>query len=752
MTGKKINGQYAEIYPDTKVLEFDRHFDYKIPAGLQGFIKTGNLARIPLKNRIETGYVSRIKNYSNVSEINLKYIDDAATGISLFNPARLKLIYWMCSYYIQPFGKIAGLFAPPADKDKTFEVLKNPEKFLKYCTYLSINRELLPVFDKIPASVKYLNQKKIVEYILRCGSIEKKRLLQQEGFSGSSLSTLIKKGFVLEKKIRETAGMAPLPDGPGEKVAGKPMKHIIEQVISSIGRNQFRGYLLKDFSYREKLDIIFNLCNFSIDNLKKILIISPESSGAERIAFFLGGKFQKKCCIYTSDKNPAERFEQWYDIAKDRYSIIAGTRSAVFLPFYDPDVIILEQEHDSSYKDSSIIRYNTQDVVLKLAKILKIPVLFFSNAPSIKNMYLFNGANNHCIISRGEIFSKANVVKSVVDLKKVDQYTDDSTITKELFQAIKESSGKGFNSLIFAGRRGMSSYITCKNCGYVPKCPSCNVSYTFHSSKKMLMCHHCKKSEEFTGLCSRCRSKNIRYKNNGIESIEAKLKKRFPQMPVIRVDSDTKGRSLQQCGTYGKVSGQSPLILLGTSKILNYPNPGNIGLAAIVDFDSLMQMPDFHTNERAFQVLDKIESFLMEGVKCRFIIQALNTDNAVLNNFINDDYNQFYSMELAGRKELNYPPYSNIVNIILSGKEEKNVIKNAEMIFFEIEKLKNPDKIILGPSPCPYSRINMNYRWHILIKTNDIMRFNIKLAGIIRNINKSTGIKIIADVDPVWIL
>ena len=529
-----------------------------------------------------------------------------------------------------------------------------------------------------------------------------------------------------------------------------------EVIFKCIKEGIFKGFLLKNYSRQDFSIIIDKLCRASISSGKKAVILSPETAKCENIFAGMGNDLKAQACIYNSDKNINERFEDWYDILQDQFSIIVGTRSSIFLPFKKAGFILIDEEHDTSYKESSIVRYNTQDIALRLCRILKIPVIFMSNTPSIRTFYLFKNKPSMEIIENPLCSEQIyNLKKEIVDLKKIDQYREDLSITSRLFKQIKNETDKNNNALIFVNRRGYSNVLICKKCGNIPKCPKCNISYTFHKDNNILKCHHCSKSEKFSGTCVECRANDFFYKGIGTEKIESKLKQRFPKIPVFRLDNDTLQRKKQSREIIDKAMITSPAIIIGTKAVVSNILFNNITVTGVIDFDNMVQAPDFHTNERAFQLLEELSFILKKTGSSSLIIQAFNTGNPVLRYFVYKDYEYFYKKEIENRQELFYPPYSSIVNIIFSSKDEKEASNEASRFSGEIQgmkKIKNLDFIMLGPSPAPYYKINYFYRWHIMIKTKKIMQFNIKLASILRKFKKKTGIKIIVDVDPVWIL
>lgn len=694
--------KYAEVYINIKTPGLKQPFDYIVPDKFAGDIKLGSIVAVSFNNRKEVGFISRIKNYTKISNLQLKEIEDVLKEFQFIDFQRLKLIYWMSVYYSQPFSKIVQFFIPPVDNKDFHKILNNPGKYMKY--------------------------------------------------------------FAAGKKA-DTEN-----DDPGE-ISNKPdfnsdnteqinldNNENIEKIMNCLRAGDFRAFLIRDILQSEKTSLINKLSHEALMMNKSTIILTPEISAAENLYNKLSSSLKSKACIYHSDKKKSDRFKIWNDIFTKKYSILLGTRSAVFLPVRDAGLLILDEEHDTSYKDGTIVRYNTQDIAIKLCKLLKIPLIFFSNTPSIKALFSFKSKDKFKeVIWDNQIHSFEKINKIIIDLRKIDTDKDDITITKELHRNINKELIRNKKVFIFVNKTGYSNFLVCRKCGYIPKCNKCNTSLKFHHSSNFLLCPHCSNKIAFSGICEKCNSSNLSFKGTGIEKIELLFNKRFPDISTVRIDSYNINRlKKDNVNISDSIKGNNPCIIIGTQAISNFM-PGwadndYITLAAIIDFDNFFLLPDFHVNERAYQLLDKIKSLLSKNTDSKLIIQTYNPESIVLNAFTSNNLNKFYSEELRIRKELSYPPFTSIINIIFSGKNDKSVVKHIEIFTSEIEKIKNIEFFILGPSPSPYQKINLFYRWHLIVKTREIIRFNLKLFEIVKNFRKDKDIKIIIDVDPVWIL
>jgi primosomal protein N' (replication factor Y) (superfamily II helicase) len=540
--------------------------------------------------------------------------------------------------------------------------------------------------------------------------------------------------------------------GP-QTFVNESFKPFLADITTSAESDDFKGFLLKDFGELQKLEIMGYLALKMKKAGKKTLILAPEIADIKSIYSSLNLKNSMGTCLYYSEKSPSKRFENWFEISHNRYGAIFGTRSAIFLPINRLGIIIIDEADDLSYKESTIVRYNLKDVGLKLAKILKIPCVLFANSASVSLRYdFYEKSDMRTVNNPNGPTGKYSFKKQVIDLKTVDSSKEDINITTGLFKSIREETGKNNKAVIFVNKRGYSSFLICKKCGNIPKCESCNTAFKYHSSQKKLICHHCLAEVDFTGICSLCGSDEFSSPGTGIEKIEFKLKQRFKDISLFRIDSDKLKKKNEIKEVLALINSAGPAILLGTQIIAKDMKIKDVTLMGIIDFDSLFNLPDYSINEKACQILIKLSAVLKNSPDSNFIIQAYNTQNFILKSFIESDFNIFYEEEIKNRKELFYPPFSHLVNIIVSGKDENTVKSDINRLFSEISIKEKTDFLMLGPSQAPFYRLNQHYRWHILVKTEKILQFTIFLGKILAGFKKNESNKIITDVDPVWIL
>ncbi len=750
------NNKYAEVYVDIKAFDIDHAFDYRIPPSLSLNINTGRIVRVPFKNRIEVGYIVKTKNKSELEDKEIKDIAGIVDAKPVFDPGRLELINWISRYYIQPLGSVIKFFLPPGGKYK--QAIADSRVKLKFRDYITLNRnEYKLVKDKVNWKKNY-SQKKVIDYLILHGEVLKEKLIKDTGSSYAGLTALADKKIVsvIKKRQKRDFRYDYQPDKNLKKkkiILNSYQKNALSSIENAIGKNIFHKFLIEGVTGSGKTDIYIAACREVLTGKKKALVLTPEISLTPQLFSRFESEFGSRVCVYHSNMSEAERYERWLDIWNGEFDIIIGTRSSIFTPLDNLGIIIMDEEHDPSYKEGTRVRYNTQDVAIKLGEILGIPVVMGSATPSLVTRYRAENEDNFTLLKIPVKAQSSSLLKmEVIDLKKIDRLKEDIVITGKLFTAIREELEKSNKVIIFLNRRGYSNFIICNKCGAVPKCPACDLSYNYHSDPKKLICHHCGREQDYTGKCPVCGADSVFLYGTGIQKVQSKLQMRFKSIPILRMDSDVTVKKKSHQEILEKFISPGGSILIGTQMIAKGLDVEDVTLVGVINCDSMLGLPDYHMNERVYQLITQVSGRAgRKRKKGRVIIQTYNPGSRVMKNILANDYESFYGQELENRKELDYPPFSNLVNIIISGKDENRVKKDIKGLF---EKISGAVKIdsILGPAPAPFHKINLFYRWHIIIKSKNVDFLNEALAKILKRFKKFDENKIIVDVDPVWIL
>ncbi|MBN2073007.1 MAG: primosomal protein N' [Actinobacteria bacterium] len=756
--------KYASVYIDIKALDLDHGFDYLIPEKLAGKIKTGSVVLVPVKGRIELGYVVGLMDYPGIPPEEVKPIEDLVSPQPVFDKKRLELIRWMSSYYIQPLGSVIRLFLPPGRKTRA-SFYRSGTGF-KYVELLSLNYE---IYNRKASSInweKRPSQKKILDYLINesrthhgnsAEALPGCKILKSTGSGSSSLKALLDDGFIKIQKVREHRDFRYTGKEGGhteEIILNEYQEKCVHEVSRSIVDGKHHKYLIQGVTGSGKTEIYIRICRRVLKNSGKALILTPEISLTPQLYRRFEDEFGGRVAVYHSNMSDAERYERWLDIWEGKIAVIIGTRSALFTPVHEPGVIIMDEEHDPSYKENSLVRYNTRDVAEKLAEILGIPVVMGSATPSVVTMHRAQHRDDYTMLKIPVRASgQVRPHRELIDLRGIDHIREDLTITRKLYKSMKEELDKGNKVIIFINRRGFSNFVICRNCGHVPLCPDCDLSYSYHQDRGMLVCHHCGREEKYTGICPNCNKSNMFLYGTGIQKVESKIRARFRDIPVMRMDSDITTRKKSHEDILDKFSEPGSSILVGTQMIAKGLDIPDVTLVGVINCDSMLGLPDFHMNERVYQLITQVSGRAgRKDKQGRVLVQTYRPQSAVMRHILDEDYEKFYYEELKNRNELRYPPFSNLVNIIISGSTEEEVKKEIKKLFTKISHAIKINNEILGPAPAPFSRINRFYRWHILIKTQDMEKTGEAISGILKKYRKARHCRIIVDVDPAWIL
>jgi primosomal protein N' (replication factor Y) len=751
------NNKYAEVYVDIKAFDIDHAFDYRIPPSLSSNINTGRIVQVPFKNRIEVGYVVKVKGKSELEDKEVKDIVKVIDVKPIFDPKKLELINWISRYYIQPLGSVIKFFLPPGEKYK--QTITIPRVQLKFKDYISLNRNC---YDELKDEInwkKNYSQKKIIDYLALRGEVLKEKLIKDTGSNYSSLAGLARKNIISVKKKRQKRDFRyeyrPDKDLKKKKIIlNSYQKNALRSIEDAIQKNIFHKFLIEGVAGSGKTDIYIAACRKVLAGKKKAFILTPEISLTPQLFSRFESEFGSRVCVYHSNMSEAERYERWLDIWNGEFDIIIGTRSSIFTPLDNLGIIIMDEEHDPSYKEGTRVRYNTQDVAIKLGEILGIPVVMGSATPSLVTRYRAENEDDFTLLKIPvKAQSSSSLEMEIIDLKEINRLKEDMVITGKLFTAIREELEKNNKVIIFLNRRGYSNFIICNKCGSVPKCPACDLSYNYHSDPKKLICHHCGREQNYNGKCPVCGADSIFLYGTGIQKVQSKLQMRFKNIPILRMDSDITVKKKSHQEILERFISPGGSILIGTQMIAKGLDIEDVTLVGVINCDSMLGLPDYHMNERVYQLVTQVSGRAgRKRKKGRVIIQTYNPESRVMKNVLGNDYESFYRQELDNRKELGYPPFSNLINIIISGKDENKVKKDVKELFEEVSEAVKIGSSILGPAPAPFHKINLFYRWHIMIKSKNIDFLNEVLAKILKRFKKFDENKIIIDVDPVWIL
>lgn len=544
---------------------------------------------------------------------------------------------------------------------------------------------------------------------------------------------------------------------PEEEEKESPLKNI-EKIIQ---KQKFQAILMRSNDFTRRVEFYFRCIRRALEKGKQTIILAPTESHLSELARLLEKEFKDNMVVFDEKIDQKAKYFQWIKIRNSQVDIALGMRSAIFVPFNKLGLIIVDRENSSLYKEERAPRYNAREVALKRAELEKIPLILSSETPSIES-YQNILQKNYLGVDLISNAKDENLLKNkIIDMTK--EKSKKKIISYELQEAILRSLKRKKQIVLFLNKRGFSSFMICNQCGYIPKCSDCNTSLSYHlniQKQAQLVCHNCGKKTEVMKVCSKCGSKDIRPLGMGTQKLESEIKKMFPRAKIRRLDRD----SLIKNDDYRQILEEFKKgdidILIGTQMVIKGADFTNIDLIGIISADTLLNLPDYRSGEKTFQLLSEvISSFKKISSPKEVIIQTFNPEHHCIIAIKEQDYNYFYQKEVELRKELNYPPFTHIIKIEIKGEEKETVKQRAEHLIDylnSIPKVKEaPEFKLLGAENMVLRKFKNHFQVQFIIKVKDLEKFNqVFKEGydkmLLSHFDQEN--KLIIDVDPVTML
>lgn len=494
---------------------------------------------------------------------------------------------------------------------------------------------------------------------------------------------------------------------------------------------------------------------------KEAIVLVPEIALTTQIVDRFRARFHDKVVFFHSGLSPGERITSWMKIRKGEAKVALGVRSAVFAPFRNLGLIIIDEEHEASYKQFEGLKYSARDVALARAKIEVIKIILGSATPSIESFYHAKKGKLGYLELTQRIEQRPMPRVEIIDMTKADK--ESLSYSKKLLDVLKENLLQGHQSLIMLNRRGYSPFLMCTDCGYTYKCPACSITLTYHKDTKTLNCHYCNSFLKPQDVCPECKGIKIKYIGLGTQRVEEELHELLPELNLKRMDRDTTTKKLSHYRIVKDMEEKKIDVLLGTQMVAKGHDFPNVTIAAVVFADVALNLPDFRSSERTFQLFTQLAGRAGRGdFPGEVYIQTYEPDHYVFNYVRNYDHAGFYDKEIELRRELSYPPYSKLIRIVFNFRNKEEGVKIMKSISGRIKKITPPPPPlpkggevgieILGPSPASIEKIRYYWRWHLVLKGKDSRSLRRKAAEIIETLKDVKNVRIDVDVDPINLL
>lgn len=712
----------ADILVEVVAKTTDKTFTYHIPDGMKA--KEGMRALVPFGRRNIEGFIIRI--YDEVElDYEVKDIIQLVDEKPVLNEEMLELGKYISKKTLSPLTLSYQTMLPSGLKAK--EKTNINKKIVKYLHVLK------------DGEFKGEKQKQVFDYVKKNNLVLK---AEANKISSSAVKTLINNGY-LEEVEKEVYRL------DEEVEVEKKHYDLTEEqakVLESVKFDKFKPYLLHGVTGSGKTLVYIRLIEKVLKQGKEAILLVPEISLTPQVVDIFKKRFGKTIAILHSGLSNGEKYDEWRKIERKEVSIVIGARSAIFAPFTNLGIIIIDEEHSNTYKQDNVPRYNAIDVALRRGKTYNIPVVLGSATPSVESYTRAKAGIYELLVMKNRVNKKMPKVY-LVDMK--DEFKKGNRVFSDIFkEKMNDRLSKNEQVLVLLNRRGYSTVITCKECGFTHKCPNCDIPLTYHKNGNIMKCHYCDYKVPRLLECPKCHSKNINSLGMGTEKLESLIKEEFKDAKVIRMDQDTtrnKGAHKRIIDDFkeGKYN-----VLVGTQMIAKGLDFPKVTLVCVVNGDATLNIPDFRSSERTYELLSQVSGRAgRDKLDGEVIIQGFNVSHYSIVYAKNNDYESFYNEEMKIRKVLKYPPYYNLCLIKVSGKNYDEVYNEASKITTYLKS--NLNNIVLGPASASMPKINNIYYVQIIIKFKNTKEILSYLEFIREHYKKKINVDI--DLNPLKI-
>jgi len=524
----------------------------------------------------------------------------------------------------------------------------------------------------------------------------------------------------------------------------------LKAIYSSLDAGQFSVFLLHGITASGKTEVYMQAISHMLKENKSSIVLVPEISLTPQTVERFKSRFGDNVAVMHSGLVGSKRFHEYKRIRDGEARIVVGARSAIFSPVKDLGLVIVDEEHETSYKQENVPRYHAREVAIKRAELTHSTVILGTATPSLES-YHKALKGEYRLIELTERMKDIDLPKvKIIDMRRELYKRHYATVfSRPLRESIERVIARKQQAMLFLNRRGFSTFINCKSCGNVERCKRCDSVLVYHYSKKKLICHYCNWSVDPPNICPKCRGSYVKYFGMGTERVESELHRYFPEGRSDRMDTDTTRKRGSHDKILGRFKRHNINILVGTQMIAKGLDFPKVTLVGVVSADTTLNLPDFRASERTFNLLTQVAGRAGRGKEGgEVIIQTYAPEHYAITTASKHDYGAFYKREISYRKELNLPPFTNIIRITLKSRKAERVIKVSKDLAGTLKKRVGSDEI-LGPAPAVISKIRNQYRWNIILKTKESEESSRRLKTLLSSLRKPSGVSIAVDVDPI---
>ncbi len=714
-------------------------FDYLVPEELE--LAVGCRVKVPLGrgNRSVVGYCVEV-GFKLAGGRKLKAIAEVLDAHALLSPSMLRVTRWMADYYLCPWGQVLEAVVPAGVRQKAGT---------RDVTLLSIAPEVAARIHELKLSEK---QTEVMRHLASSPRpLSAIQLAARAKCTVGPINALRKKGLLtatVERLSTARAAEVPVPRENAHEL-NEDQIAALGVIRESLHASEHRTILVHGVTGSGKTEVYIRAIEEVVRFGRQAILLVPEISLTPQTVARFRARFDRVAVLH-SHQTDVERHEHWRRIARGEVEVVIGARSAIFAPTPHLGLILLDEEHESTFKQESAPRYHARDVALRRAADQNVPLVLASATPSLESWQRTTTGEFKLVEMPRRVFNRPLPAVRTIDLRdEAHNKLSRGAISRPLHQAMEAALRDGGQVILLLNRRGFSTHIQCPGCGHVEKCPNCELPLTFHRHQSSVICHYCDYQIPAPTTCPDCKSPGLRFSGLGTQKLEAEVRARFPDHACLRMDTD----SMQQRGSHeqalesfrdGRVR-----ILLGTQMIAKGLDFPNVTLVGVINADTALNLPDFRASERTFQLVTQVAGRTGRGEQGgRVLVQTFTPDAPAILAAVRHDYNAFARTELPHREAAGYPPFASMVRIVVRGESEVNTRALAEEIATRLRAKASDAARVLGPAPAPMTKLRGQYRYQIQLQSVDgeVLRSLVRAATT--DLKSPEGLFWTVDVDP----
>lgn len=732
-------------------LPLDQTFSYRVPESLRHGVETGRRVLVPFGRRKLTAY---ILGFAGDEGRELREIVELLDDGPLFTPEELEFYRWAAAYYLHPLGEVIKAALPAginiqssrkaSGEDSPEEVLTGG-RTIKTETFFSAMPSPQPV--RVPKG----KAADLLAILQERGEASAAILRREFGDVAPQLHRLRKLGLVAAtaREVYRDPFRAEVFEHDTPLALNSSQAAALESITATLSGRKFTPFLLYGVTGSGKTEVYLQAIAHALDRGKTALVLVPEISLTPQLVNRFKRRFRCGIAVLHSALSDGERYDEWRRIRRGEAAIVIGARSAIFAPLRNIGIIVVDEEHEASYKQSEGFRYNARDLALVRGKMDRAAVILGSATPQLTSWHAAATGKLTCLHLPERVNSRPLPTVEIIDARG----QRGEIVLPPMAGAIAGNLSDGGQTLIFLNRRGFATFLICEDCGKVLQCPNCSVTLTYHRGKNRHCCHYCDYTIPAPSLCQACNGGKVSLLGQGTEQVEEKVRALFPDARIDRMDRDTTARKGGHARILRKVAERRTDILIGTQMVAKGHDFPGITLVGILSVEATLNIPDYRSAERTFQLVTQLIGRAGRGDDPgHVLIQSLNPDHYALTNAAQGDPERFYSTELEFRRDAQYPPYAYLAAIYLTGSSAQAVEKEAQKLAEHLQGLRSHLKLrveILGPAPPPLAKLRGRFRWQFLLKSASRASLHHLLSQCKVSYVPPSIVRFQIDIDPV---